>query len=105
VKPWPLRSRLSFWTALLLSVELVIFGAASSWVIYREQFEAFREIKNEPSSPVVIRKEAAQLIVDLAGAYVAALPVVVLVAALGVWWITRRALRPLEAVADAAEQI
>jgi two-component system, OmpR family, heavy metal sensor histidine kinase CusS len=105
VKPWPLRSRLSFWTALLLSVELVIFGAASGWVIYREQFEAFRQIKNEPSSPVVIRKEAAQLIVDLAGAYVAALPVVVLVAALGVWWITRRALRPLEAVADAAEQI
>jgi heavy metal sensor kinase len=105
VKHWPLRNRLAVWTAFLLTVELVIFGVASSWVIYQEQLEAFREIKGQPYSPMVIRKEASELIVDLTRAYLTALPVAVLVAAFGVWWITRKALQPLQDVADAAEQI
>jgi signal transduction histidine kinase len=105
VKNWPLRNRLALWTAFLLTVELIIFGIASGWTIYQEQLEAFREIKGQPSSPIVIRKEAAELIFDLARAYMAALPVAVVVAALGVWWITRKALQPLQAVAAAAEQI
>jgi HAMP domain-containing protein len=41
----------------------------------------------------------------IAGAYLTAVPVAVLVAAFGVWWITGKALRPLQDVADAAEQI
>jgi hypothetical protein len=45
VKDWPLRSRLGVWTAFLLTIELIIFGVASGWVIYQEQLEAFREIK------------------------------------------------------------
>jgi heavy metal sensor kinase len=105
VKHWPLRNRLAVWTALLLTVELIIFGVASGWVIYQEQLEAFREIKGQPYSPIVIRKEASELIIDLARAYLTALPVVVLVAAFGVWWITRKALQPLQDVANAAEQI
>jgi heavy metal sensor kinase len=105
VKDWPLRSRLGVWTAFLLTVELIIFGVASGWVIYQEQLEAFREIKDQPYSPIVIRKEASELVVDLAGAYLTALPVAVLVAAFGVWWITGKALQPLQDVADAAEQI
>ena len=105
MKNWPLRSRLAVWTAFLLTIELVIFGLASGWIIYEEQLEAFREIKGEPNSPIVIRKEAAELISGLARANIAALPVAVLVAALGVWWITRKALQPLQAVAAAAEQI
>jgi len=105
VKHLPLRSRLALWTAFLLTVELIIFGVASGWVIYQEQLEAFREIKGQPDSPIVIRKEATELIIDLASAYLTAFPVAVLVAAFGVWWITRRALKPLHDVADAAEQI
>jgi len=105
VKNWPLRSRLALWTALLLTVELIIFGVASGWVIYQEQLEAFREIKGQPNSAIVIRKEAAELIVDLTSAYLTALPIAVLVAGFGVWWITRKALRPLQDVADAAELI
>jgi heavy metal sensor kinase len=105
VKNWPLRSRVAVWTAFLLTVELIIFGVASGWIIYREQLEAFREVRGQPDSPIVIRKEARELIVDLARAYVAAFPVAVLLAAFGVWWITRKALQPLQAVAAAAEQI
>jgi heavy metal sensor kinase len=86
-------------------LELIIFSVASGWVIYREQLEAFREIKGQPDSPIVIRKEATELIIDLASAYLTALPVAVLVATCGVWWISRRALKPLHDVADAAEQI
>ena len=105
MKHWPLRNRLAAWTAFLLTVELIIFGVASGWVIYREQLEAFREIKGQPYSPIVIRKEASELIIDLARANLTALPVAVLVAAFGVWWITRKALQPLQDVANAAEQI
>jgi signal transduction histidine kinase len=105
VKHWPLRSRLAVWTAFLLTVELVIFVVASGWVIYQEQLEAFREIKGLPDSPIVIRKEASELVVDLASAYIGALPVAVSVAAFGVWWITRKALQPLQDVTNAAEQI
>jgi heavy metal sensor kinase len=105
VKDWSLRSRLGAWTAFLLTIELIIFGVASGWVIYQEQLEAFREIKNEPHSPIVIYKETSELVVDLAGAYLTALPVAVLVAAFGVWWITGKALQPLQDVANAAEQI
>ena len=105
MKHWPLGSRVALWTAFLLTVELIIFGVASGWVIYQEQLEAFREIRGQPFSPIVIRKEAAELIVDLASAYMTALPVAVLVAAFGVWWITRKALQPLHDVAAAAELI
>jgi signal transduction histidine kinase len=104
VKRWPIRTRLAVWTAFFLTVELIIFGVASGWVIYDEQLEAFREIR-DPGSPILIRKEANELISDLASAYLTALPAAALVAAFGVWWITLKALRPLQDVADAAEQI
>ena len=105
MKHWPIRNRLAVWTAFLLTLELIIFGFGSGWVIYKEQLEAFREIKGQPYSPIVIRKEASELLRDLARAYLTALPVAVLVAAFGVWWITRKALQPLQDVANAAEQI
>src|SRR5262249_27944927 len=104
-KSWPLRTRLAVWTAIFLTVELIIFGLASGTLIYNEQLEAFREIRGEPSSPIVIRKEAAELIFDLTTAYLTALPAAALAAAFGVWWITRKSLQPLQDVADAAEQI
>lgn len=105
MKKWPLRNRVAFWTACLLTVELVIFGVASGWMIYQEQRQTFLEINSQPTSPSVISKEATELVLELARAYAAALPVAVLVAAWGVWWITRKALQPLQAVAAAAEQI
>lgn len=105
MRHWPLRSRLAVWTAFLFAIELIFFGFASGWVIYEEQLEAFREIKGQPDSPIVIRKEASELIVDLASAYITALPVGVLIASFGVWWVLRRALKPLQDVADAAELI
>jgi heavy metal sensor kinase len=105
VKDWPIRSRLALWTAFLLTVELIIFGIASGWVIYNDQLEAFSAIRDQPNSPIVIKKETDELIFDLTSAYAAALSVAVLVAALGVWWITRKALQPLQEVAIAAEQI
>jgi two-component system heavy metal sensor histidine kinase CusS len=105
VKRWPIRSRLAIWTAFFLSVELVIFGIASGWVIYKDQLEAFREIRGQPGSPIVIKKETAELIFDLTSAYLTALPAAALFAAFGVWWITRKSLKPLQDVADAAEQI
>jgi heavy metal sensor kinase len=105
VKSWPLRNRLAFWTACLLTIELIIFGLVSGWMIYQEQRQTFLEVNTEPTSPSVISKEATELVVLLARAYVAALPIAVLVAAFGVWWITRKALQPLQEVAAAAEQI
>lgn len=105
MKRWPLRSRLAIWTAFFLTVELFVFGLASGILIFNEQLEAFREIRGDPTSPIVIRKEANELIVDLATAYLTAFPAAALAAAFGVWWITRRSLKPLQDVADVAEQI
>jgi heavy metal sensor kinase len=105
MKHWSIRSRLALWTAVFLTIELLIFGLASGWVIYNDQIEAFAAIRIHPTSPTVIRKETGELIFDLTSAYTAALLVAVLVAALGVWWITRKALQPLLEVAVAAEQI
>jgi signal transduction histidine kinase len=105
VKRWPLRSRLAVWTAFFLTVELIIFGLASGVLIFNEQLEAFREIRGDPTSPIVIRKEATELIFELATAYLTALPMAALTAAFGVWRIMRKSLKPLQDVADAAEQI
>jgi heavy metal sensor kinase len=105
VKDWPIRSRVALWTAFFLTVEMIIFGIASGWVIYHDQLEAFGAIRNHPTSPSVVRKETDELIFDLTSAYAAALAVAVLVGAWGVWWITRKALQPLQEVASAAEQI
>jgi hypothetical protein len=54
MKRWPLRIRLAAWTAGILLVILIIFGAASAWVIYREQIDTAREIGNDSASPVVV---------------------------------------------------
>ncbi len=105
MKQWPIRNRLALWTALFVTVELMIFGIASGLVIYNDQLEAFQEIKNHPNSPIVIQRETGELIFDLTSAYVVALAVAVPVAALGVWLVTRKALQPLQEVAAAAEQI
>ena len=105
MKNCTIRSRLALWTAVFLTIELLIFGIASGWVIYSDQLEAFAAIRNHPTSPTVVSKETGELIFDLTSAYSAALLVAVLVAALGVWWITRKALQPLLEVAVAAEQI
>jgi signal transduction histidine kinase len=105
VKSWPIRNRLALWTAIFLTVELIIFGVASGWVIYNDQVEAFRAIKGQPDSPIVVKKETGELIFDLTSAYVAALAVAIPVAAFGVWWITRKGLQPLQEAATAAEQI
>jgi heavy metal sensor kinase len=105
VKNWSIRSRVALWTAFFLTVELIIFGIASGLVIYNDQLEAFGAIRNHPTSPMVVRKETDELIFDLTSAYAAALAVAVLVGALGVWWITRKALQPLQEAAAAAEQI
>ena len=105
MKNWPIRSRVALWTAFFLTVELIIFGISSGWVIYHDQLEAFDAIRNQPNSPIVVRKETDELIFDLTSAYAAALSVAVLVGALGVWWITRKALQPLQEAASAAEQI
>ena len=64
-----------------------------------------REIRSQPTSPMVIRKETAELLFDLTSAYAVALSVAVLMAALSVWWITRKALQPLQEAAAAAEQL
>ncbi len=105
MKHWPIRSRLAVWTAFFLTVELIVFGICSGWVIYNEQLEAFRAIRGQPGSPIVIRKETAELVFDLTSAYLTALPAAALLAAFGVWWITRKSLQPLQDAADAAEQI
>jgi heavy metal sensor kinase len=100
-----IRSRVALWTALFLTVELIIFGFASGSLIYNDQLEAFGAIRNQPTSPIVVKKETNELIYDLTSAYTTALAVTVLVGALGVWWITRKALQPLQVAASAAEKI
>ena len=105
MKHWPLRSRLAMWTAILLTAELAIFGIASGWLIFHTQIEAFREIGTRRSTQTSIRKETRELISRLVIADLTALPLTVLVAAFGVWWTTGKALKPLENIADAAEQI
>jgi heavy metal sensor kinase len=105
VKDWTIRTRVTLWTAFFLTVELIIFGIASGSLIYNDQLEAFGAIRKQPTSPIVVRKETDELIYDLTNAYAAALAVAVLAGALGVWWITRKALQPLQEAASAAEQI
>ena len=67
MKHWPIRSRLALWTAVFLTIELLIFGIASGWVIYKDQLEAFAAIRNHPTSPTVVRKETGELVFDLTG--------------------------------------
>jgi hypothetical protein len=99
VKHWSIRSKLALWTAVFLTIELLIFGLASGWVIYNDKIEAFAAIRNHPTSATVISKEMGELVFDLTSAYKAALLVTVLVSALGIWWITRNALQTLLEVA------
>lgn len=49
--------------------------------------------------------EAEESIEDLLGAYLIALPAVLLVVAVGSWWIARHALKPITGIAEAAAQI
>jgi heavy metal sensor kinase len=105
VKHWPLRSRLALWTAVLLTVELAIFGIASGWMIFHTQVEAFREIGTRPLTANSIQDETRELLFRLLVADFTALPLAVLVAAFGVWWTTGKALKPLQDIADAAERI
>jgi signal transduction histidine kinase len=105
VKHWPLRSRLALWTAVLLTVELAIFGIASGWMIFHTQVEAFHEIGTRPLTPNSIQDETRELLFRLVVADFTALPLAVLVAAFGVWWTTGKALKPLQDIADAAERI
>jgi signal transduction histidine kinase len=105
VKRWPLRSRLALWTAVLLTIELAIFGIASGWVIFYSQIEAFREIAGQHKARNSVHKETRELILRLVVADFTALPLAVLVAAFGVWWTTGKALKPLHDIADAAERI
>ncbi|HZC35215.1 MAG TPA: ATP-binding protein [Chthoniobacterales bacterium] len=105
MKHWPLRSRLALWTAILLTVELAIFGIASGWMIFHTQVDAFREIGSRPVTENSIQEETRELLLRLIVADFTALPLAVLVAAFGVWWITGKALKPLQDIADAAERI
>jgi signal transduction histidine kinase len=105
VKRWPLRSRLALWTAVLLTIELAIFGIASGWVIFHSQIEAFREIAAQHQARNSVHKETRELILRLVVADFTALPLAVIVAAFGVWWTTGKALKPLQDIADAAERI
>ena len=105
MKHWPLRSRLALWTAVVLTIELAIFGIASGWIIFHSQIEAFREIAGEQKPRNSIDIETGELISRLVVADFTALPLAVLVAAFGVWWTTGKALKPLQDIADAAERI
>lgn len=49
--------------------------------------------------------EAEESIEDLLGAYLIALPAVLLVVAVGSWWIARHALKPITRITEAAAQI
>jgi hypothetical protein len=84
VKHWPIRSRVALWTAVFLTIELLIFGIASGWVIFKDQLEAFAAVRNRPTSPTVVRKETGEPIFDLTSACAAALLVAVLAAATAV---------------------
>ncbi len=105
MKRWPLRSRLALWTAVLLTIELAIFGIASGWIIFHSQIEAFREIAGQHKAQNSVQKETGELISRLVVADFTALPLAVIVAAFGVWWTTGKALKPLQDIADAAERI
>jgi signal transduction histidine kinase len=105
VKRWPLRSRLALWTAVLLTIELAIFGIASGWIIFHSQIEAFSEIAGQLKPRNLIEIETRELIMRLVVADFTALPLAVLVAAFGVWWTTGKALKPMQDIADAAERI
>jgi signal transduction histidine kinase len=105
VKDWPLRNRLALWTAVLLTVELAIFGIVSGWIIFQTQVEAFREIGTRPVMQTSIQEETRELLFRLVVADITALPLAVIVAAFGVWWTTGKALKPLQDIADAAERM
>ena len=88
-----LRARLTVWYAVVLSVSLLLMGAAA----YRELAERYRS--NHPEKAERHALEEASEIVFQVG-----LPALLL-GLTGGWWITRRALAPVTALSRAAERI
>ncbi len=86
---WPLRWKLSFYTAALVGIVLALLGASVSWRLDREGVAPLdAETRN-----------------DLLLAFLTAGPVALALVALGTGWIARRALAPVKRIAAAAEQM
>jgi heavy metal sensor kinase len=106
VTHWSLRRRLIIWISVLVAVTLCIFGVLSAWTLYHEQMEAAEASLQKPTLTAQdLQAEAEDLLEDLLFAYAISLPVAVIVAAWGVWFLTRKALQPVREMAQTAEQI
>ena len=106
MEKWSLRIKLTVWIASWVTGTLLLFGAVSAWSLYQEQLEAFRKFPQPQwADEEGLQREAKDVLEDLVNAYAVLLPCAVLVAALGVWFLTGMALHPVREIAEAAERI
>lgn len=106
MKSWSLRTKLMLWVAALVTGTLLLFGGLTAWNLYEEEMEALQEVPRKPRvTDEDIKKEADDIIGDLIQSYAISLPCAVIVAAFGVWFLTKKALQPVKDMAEAAEQI
>lgn len=103
MKSWSLRHKLTLGISALVTFTLLVFGAISAYNLYHEELE---EAQATPQKTLVteadFQREADDLLGDLIKGYAISLPCAVLLAAIGVWFITKKALQPLQEMADAA---
>lgn len=105
MKVWTLQAKLTVWISLLMTGTLIVFGALSAFNLYQEKMEAIDQLKQLPLTKQDYEAEAQDLLGDLFTSYAISLPVAVLLAAVGVWILSRKVLQPLRDMATSAQQI
>lgn len=105
MKIWTLQAKLTVWISLLMTGTLIVFGALSAFNLYHEKLEAIDQLKQKPLTKEDYEAEAHDLLGDLIASYAISLPVAVLLAAVGVWILSRRVLQPLRDMTTSAQQI
>jgi len=105
MKTWSLQTKITVWIALLVSGLFLVFGAISAWNVYEEQMETLTTPRPLLVTPEDFQNESEDILHDLFHAYSLTLLVAVAFATIGVWLLTRQALKPVVKMAEAAERI
>jgi heavy metal sensor kinase len=104
VKRVSLRLKIAAFASVLVVAVVIVFAAFSAWWFYHEQIDMVSG--DETRTPTAQQiSDAREETSELIGAYLAALPLVAILSALGAWWMAARVTRPLVRLDAAASQI
>lgn len=98
-----IRSKIALAAAGLSSAIVIIFAVVSGFWFYHEQLDAMSDDGANQPSPEQFA-EAWDELLELSGAYLAALPVIAILAAIGAWWLAGRVADPITMLAEQAER-